>query len=55
MTSMKMSRGAKNLSEWCICVKSATLDGKHLSDGKINHADIMRGGELVFQMHRRDD
>jgi putative alpha-1,2-mannosidase len=27
-----------------------TLNGKPVTDWKIRHADIMRGGELVFEM-----
>jgi hypothetical protein len=31
-------------------VKSVTLNGKPVTDWKISHSDIMRGGELVFEM-----
>jgi putative alpha-1,2-mannosidase len=31
-------------------VKSVTLNGKPIADWKIRHSDIMRGGELVFEM-----
>ena len=31
-------------------VKSVTLNGKPITDWKIRHADIMKGGELKFQM-----
>jgi len=41
---------AKNLSEENLYVKSVTLNGKPLTDWKIRHADIMAGGELVFEM-----
>jgi len=27
-----------------------TLNGKPVTDWKIRHADIMKGGELVFEM-----
>jgi putative alpha-1,2-mannosidase len=27
-----------------------TLNGKPVTDWKISHSDIMRGGELVFEM-----
>jgi hypothetical protein len=41
---------AKNLSRENKYVKSVTLNGKPIADWKIRHADIMRGGELVFEM-----
>ena len=41
---------AKNLSRENKYVKSATLDGKPLSGWKIRHSDIVKGGELVFEM-----
>ena len=41
---------AKNLSKENKYVKSVTLNGKPVRDWKIRHADIMRGGELVFEM-----
>ena len=41
---------AKNLSRENKYVKSVTLNGKHVTDWKIRHSDIMRGGELVFEM-----
>ena len=31
-------------------MKSVTLNGRPLTDWKIGHADIMSGGELVFEM-----
>ena len=31
-------------------VKSVTLNGKPIADFVIRHEDIMRGGELVFEM-----
>ena len=33
-----------------VYVKRATLNGKELADGVLRHADLMRGGELVFEM-----
>ena len=42
---------AKNLSKENKYVKSVTLNGKPITDWKIRHADIMSGGELVFEMH----
>ena len=36
------------------CVKSVTLDGKPISDHVLRHADIVRGGELVFEMKKPD-
>ena len=41
---------AKNLSKENKYVKSVTLNGKPVTDWKIRHADIMAGGELVFEM-----
>ena len=41
---------AKNLSKENKYVKSVTLNGKPITDWKIRHADIVRGGELVFEM-----
>ena len=43
---------AKNLSAENKYVKSVTLNGKPL-DKTIEHADIMAGGELVFEMTSR--
>ncbi|MCR5414256.1 MAG: GH92 family glycosyl hydrolase [Kiritimatiellae bacterium] len=41
---------ARNLSPENKYVKSVTLDGKRVDGGKIRHADIVRGGKLVFEM-----
>ena len=41
---------AKNLSRENKYVKSVTLNGKPVTSWKIRHSDIMRGGELVFEM-----
>ena len=41
---------AKNLSSENKYVKSVSLNGKPLTDWKIRHADIVSGGELVFEM-----
>lgn len=41
---------AKGLSEENKFVKSVALNGKPIWDWKIHHADIMKGGELVFEM-----
>ena len=41
---------ARNLSRENKYVKSVTLNGKPITDWKISHADIMSGGELVFDM-----
>ena len=40
----------RNLSRENKYVKSVTLNGKPITDWKIRHSDIMRGGELVFEM-----
>ena len=42
---------ARNLSRENKYVKSVTLNGKPVTDWKIRHADIMSGGELVFEMY----
>ena len=44
---------AKNLSNENKYVKSVSLNGKSIVDWKIRHADIMNGGELVFEMITR--
>jgi len=44
---------AKNLSKENKYVKSVTLNGKPVADWKVRHADIMAGGELVFEMCAR--
>ena len=41
---------AKNLSRENRHVKSVTLNGKPVAGWKIRHADVMSGGELVFEM-----
>ena len=41
---------AKNLSRENKYVKSVTFNGKPLAGFILRHADIMRGGELVFEM-----
>ena len=41
---------AHNLSRENKYVKSVTLNGQPVTDWKIRHSDIMRGGELVFEM-----
>ena len=43
---------AKNLSRRNKYVRSATLNGKPLEGPVIRHADIVAGGELVFEMER---
>ena len=44
---------AKGLSRENKYVKAVTLNGKSVTDGKIRHADIVKGGELVFEMEAR--
>ena len=41
---------AKNLSKENKYVKSVTLNGKPLEGFILKHADVMAGGELVFEM-----
>ena len=44
---------ARNLSKENLYVKSVSLNGKPLAGWKIRHADIVRGGELTFEMGPR--
>ena len=44
---------AKNLSKENKYVKSVSLNAKPIADWKIRHEDIMKGGELVFEMIAR--
>ncbi|MBQ0031616.1 MAG: GH92 family glycosyl hydrolase [bacterium] len=46
---------ARGLSREDKYVKSVTLNGKPITDWKIRHADIMNGGELVFEMSKRNN
>ena len=46
---------AKGLSKENKYVKSVTLNGKPITDWKLHHADIMNGGELVFEMSKRNN
>ena len=41
---------ARGLSKENKYVKAVTLNGKPIRDWKIHHADIMSGGEMVFEM-----
>ncbi len=41
---------ARNFSRENKYVKSVKLNGRPITDWKIRHADIMRGGELIFEM-----
>ena len=41
---------AKNFGKKNKYVKSVTLNGKPITDWRIRHEDIMKGGELVFEM-----
>ena len=41
---------AKGLSKANKYVKSVSLNGRLISDWKLRHADIVKGGELVFEM-----
>ena len=43
---------AEGFSEGNVHVGSVTLDGKSVTDWTLRHADIMRGGKLVFRMVR---
>ena len=46
---------AKGLSKENKYVKSVKLNGKPVTDGKIRHADILRGGTLEFEMTREKE
>lgn len=41
---------AKNLSKENKYVKSMTLNDRPITDWKIRHEDVMKGGEFVFEM-----
>ena len=41
---------AKGLSRKNKYVKSVRLNGKPVKNWKIHHSDIVRGGELIFEM-----
>ena len=41
---------AKGISEKNKYVKSVTWNGTPITNGKIRHADLVKGGELVFEM-----
>ena len=45
--------GARGLSEENLYVRSATLNGRPLDGFLLRHADIVRGGALVFEMGPR--
>ena len=51
-TPVRFVMTAKNLSKENKYVKSVMLNGKPITDWKIRHADIVKGGELVFEMGR---
>ena len=40
----------KNYSPDCWRVNSVTLNGKSITDWRIRHADIVNGGEMIFEM-----
>jgi putative alpha-1,2-mannosidase len=44
---------ARNLSPENIYVKSITLNGKPYNKLIIRHEDVMAGGEMVFEMSRK--
>lgn len=47
-TSMEFCR-VLSVRNWR--VKSVSLNGRVLSDRRVRHADLVKGGELVFEMH----
>jgi predicted alpha-1,2-mannosidase len=44
---------ANNLSDKNVYIKSATLNGKPFNQAWIEHDDIVKGGELVFEMDEK--
>lgn len=54
-TSTFFTITAKNLSRENKYVKSVTLNGKPVTDWKIRHADILRGGVLEFEMQAKPE
>ena len=46
---------AKNLSRENKYVKSVSLNGRPVTDWRIRHEDIVKGGELVFEMTARHE
>ena len=43
---------APNYTDKHIYIKSVTLNGKNWNKAYINHADIVKGGELIFKMSK---
>jgi putative alpha-1,2-mannosidase len=41
---------ANNLSDENIYIQSATLNGQPLNRSSLNHEEIVKGGELVYEM-----
>ena len=41
---------ASGLSDTAVCVKSCTLNGKKIDGPRLTHAQLLAGGELVFEM-----
>ncbi len=48
-----LSITAKNQSPKNVYVKSVTLNGKRIKDTDLKYSDIIKGGELVFEMANR--
>jgi putative alpha-1,2-mannosidase len=44
---------ANHLSEKNIYIRSATINGKPLNNSYFTHADIVNGGEIIFEMSNR--
>ncbi|WP_271405540.1 GH92 family glycosyl hydrolase [Tenacibaculum soleae] len=43
---------AKNQSKENVFVKSITVNGKKITDNVLSHADIINGGEIIFEMSK---
>ncbi|WP_370624095.1 GH92 family glycosyl hydrolase [Tenacibaculum sp. AHE15PA] len=43
---------AQNQSKENVFVKSITINGKKITDNVLSHADIINGGELIFEMSK---
>ena len=44
---------ARNFSDENTTVGSVSLDGRRLDDFRLGHADLLKGGQLVFEMTHR--
>jgi len=49
-TGKQLHITAKNQSDKNIYVKKVSLNGREITDYKLKHADLMQGGDLIFEM-----